>query len=212
MNFSLKILESNDIISKSILETLVKDIDVFMIGGIRSIKTTLPQVISSAITNTPEYSSLINGKLRYEFGIPNPGPRLAGLIDTWIKNIQYTYFKPKIQGNKIKSSLSVNAIRVDFADVLYTDYAIVVDAARGYTLPWLEWLLVDGKKTIVNNYEVILGSNKFSRTGGALMKESKSSWSVPSEFSGNLRDNWITRAIDSSSSTIQTLLQEAFKL
>lgn len=67
---------------------------------------------------------------------------------------------------------------------------------RGYQLPWLKWLLVEGTKPIVKNYAVKFGPNKSSRTGMAVMVNSSSNWSVPSEFAGTISSNWISRAID----------------
>jgi hypothetical protein len=77
-------------------------------------------------------------------------------------------------------------------------------------LPWLQWLLLEGNATIVRNYTVSFGPNRFSRTGFALMRPSLQSWKVPSEFAGTINDNWITRAIDGAESNIQKLLDGAF--
>jgi hypothetical protein len=104
----------------------------------------------------------------------------------------------------------MSLIRSDFADVLSSDFSIVVDAARGYNLQWLEWLLLDGNKVIVPKHEVIFRNSRFSRTGAALMKESTQSWRVPSQFSGTITDNWITRAIDSAQTKISDTIEKAF--
>ena len=103
-------------------------------------------------------------------------------------------------------------IRSDFSDVLSSDSGFVIDALRGYQLPWLEWLLLEGNKAIISKQEVIIGPNKFSRTGLAIMRPSNKSWRVPSEFAGTIKDNWITRAIDNSESQINELLDKAFSL
>lgn len=212
MKFSIKILENDAQINKAVLDALLPEITQFMNNAISIIKKELPIILQNAIVNTPEYASLLNGKLKYEFGIPDSNTKLSGLIDAWIENIRYPYMKPTIVGNKIKSTFEANAIRVDFAEVLYSDDALVIDAIRGYNLPWLEWLLLEGNKTIISKQEVVIGPNKFSRTGNALMRNSSKSWKVPSEFSGTITDNWITRAIDGVEGNIQSLLDRAFSL
>lgn len=211
MKFSLQILENNKNIEQSILNSLLPEVNNYMNNGISIIKSELSNIIYNSIRNTPEYDSILSGKLKYEFGIPNPDEKLAGLLEIWSKNIEYQYIKPSIIGSKISAFFSANMIRIDFSDVLYTEYAMVVDGARGYSLPWLEWLLLEGNKTIIEQSIVVYGSSPFSRSGGALMKPSKSSWRVPSEFSGTSRDNWITRAIDQSQSSIESLFRKAFK-
>lgn len=210
MKINLKILESDQQINKAILDALLPEVTTFMNNGISIIKKELPVILQNAIINTPEYASLLNGKLKYEFGIPDSNIKLDNLINAWIENIRYPYMKPTIVGNKIKSTFEVHAVRVDFAEVLYTDDALVIDAIRGYNLPWLEWLLLEGNKTIISKQEVVIGPNKFSRTGNALMRNSNKSWKVPSEFSGTINNNWITRAIDGVESSIESLLNKAF--
>lgn len=210
MKLSISILESNIEINAAILNGLLPQVNKYMDWGIGIIKNELPQIISNSIMNSPEYQSLLSGELRYEFGISDPGPKLAGLVDIWANNIHYTRMKPTITGDRIRAFFAANTMRVDCADVIYTDYALVVDGTRGYTLPWLEWLLLDGNTTIVDNYEVVVGANKYSRTGKALMKPSSKSWKVPSLYAGTASDNWITRAIDSVTNDIDNLLNKAF--
>lgn len=211
MKFNIKILDNNTTIVKNILETLLPQVATFMDKGIEIIKNNLPNIISDAIKNSPEYNSILNGELRYEFGIADPGTKLTGLLDIWSNNIKYTHMKPTIINNNIKAMFSASTIRIDYADVLYTDYALVIDSTRNYTLPWLEWLLLEGNKTIIDKYEVIIGPNRFSRTGNALMQPSKKSWRVPPMYAGTASDNWITRSIDSVSDNIDNLLNRAFK-
>lgn len=210
MRFSLKLLDSSKEIEQKILRAMLPEIVSLMNKGMTNLKRNLPIIIRNAIIATPEYDSLSLGKLKYEFGIDNVDSKLASLISVWSTNIQYSYQAPTIVANKIKSSLSASMIRADFSDVLYTDFAAVVDTVRGYSLPWLEWLLLEGNKTIIKNYEVIMGPNRASRTGLALMKPARKSWKVPSEFSGTRNDNWITRAIDGAESDIQKLLDGVF--
>lgn len=212
MNLNIKILESDNEINKAILSALLPEVTNYMNNGISTIKRELPSIIKTAIENTPEYSSILSGKLKYEFGIPDSSIKLNNLIDIWIDNIRYPYMKPTIMGNKIKSTFEVNAIRADFAEVLYSNDALVIDNIRGYNLPWLEWLLLEGNKTIISKQEVIIGPNNFSRTGNAIMRDSNKSWKVPSEFSGTITNNWITRAIDGVEGNIQSLLDRAFSL
>lgn len=210
MKFFLKVLESDKQIAESILRALLPEVETFLKKALQNIRISLPQAIREIIQNTPEYDSLMGGQLQYEFGIPDPGNKLAAIIDIWSNNVKIEYNPPTITGSKIKASFSVSLIRSDFNDVLSSDASFVIDNFRGYQLPWLEWLLLEGNKVIVKNQEVVFGPSKFSRTGYALMKESNSSWRVPSEFAGTIRDNWITRAIDNAENQINELINKAF--
>lgn len=209
MKLAIKILESESQIQKSILAALLPECGLFMKKVISNLKNTIPYVVSEGIYKSPEYQSLVSGSLRLEFGIPNANSKIAELIGFWIDHMLFTYNPPIISGNKIKSSFSIEMIQADFSDVLGADAAQVIDFSRGYSLPWLEWLVLDGSKIIVPKYEVIVGPNKNSRTGLALMKASSNNWRVPSEFSGTITDNWITRSIDSVSGDIIDTLEGA---
>jgi len=212
MLFNLKLIENDSAIINSILKALLPEVDKYFKKSINNLKSSLPVVIQKAISNTPEYSSIQSGILRYNFGIPDPNSKLSGLIDIWSNNIQINYTQPIISRNSIKCNISAGMIKIDFSDVLYTEYAIVVDSIRGYSLPWLEWLLLEGNKTIIKNQKIIFGPNKASRTGFAIMRDSQtSSWKVPSQYAGTQNDNWITKAIDDAALEIENTINKAFE-
>ena len=187
------------------------EMNKYMADSIQKLKLSIPLIIEETIKNSPEYESILIGQLKYELGIPDPFRKLEGIINIWLANIQFNYSKPVVLNNSIKSSFSINMIKSDFSDVLSSDFAIVSDNIRNYDLPWLEWLLLDGTKTIVAEQEVVLGQNKASRTGFAVMRKSNKSWKVPAFYAGTISNNWITRAIDNASSRIEGALMGAFK-
>lgn len=211
MGISVKILQSQNEIAKGILKTVLPDIRADIDKGVSLVKRQLPILVNSIITTSPEYASILGGKLKYDFGIPNSNEKLAGLIDTWSKNIQFSYKAPYIAGSQIQARFSASLFKADFSDVLGTDYAQVYDTIRGYSLPWLQWLVFYGNIPIIDNYQVVMVNNAASRTGRALMRRSGGAWRVPSEFSGTIGDNWITRSIDQKSAEINTLLERAFR-
>lgn len=209
MKASFRLLDSSKDIQNKILQALLLEIESVMNSAVSVIKKELPTIVFSGITAAPEYQSLVSGNLQYELGIPDPINKISGLIDLWTNNIQYSYAKPIISGAKIISKFSASMIKVDFSDVLYSDYATVYDTARGYSLPWLEWLLLYGNTTIIPGYQVVIGPNPSSRTGYAVMRNSTGFWKVPSEFSGTISDNWITRSLEKIGPDIDSLLQRA---
>lgn len=211
MKISFKLLENNKIISDKILTALLPEINKYLKNKLQYIRTNLPPLVMNALTNAEEYSALIGGQLQYEFGIPDPVNKLDEILRVWSNNVVIQYNAPIIAGSQLKSSFSFSIIRSDFSDVLSTDGAFVIDNLRGYQLPWLEWLLLEGNKIIIPKQEVVIGPNKFSRTGYAVMRQSNKSWRVPSQFAGTINNNWITRAIDSSESEINNFLTKAFE-
>jgi hypothetical protein len=208
MKLSLDLIESNAQIQNDILNALLPDITNYMNKGIAKIRAELPTIVENSIRSSPEYLSLLSGKLRLEFGIPDAISKVLGLINIWINNIQYTYQAPRIQSQSIRSKIKIELIRADYGDVLGSDFAEVLDQS-GYSLPWLKWLLLDGNYLIVPNHQVVIGPSRSSRTGFAVMRKSNAGWKVPSEFAGTEDDNWITRALDSAEPEIENLLDRA---
>jgi hypothetical protein len=84
---------------------------------------------------------------------------------------------------------------------------LVIDGERGYSLPWLEWLLFRGGEIIVRNFEVEYGTNPRSRSGDAIMISSNKNWRVPAQFAGTIGNNWTTRAISSIEDKIIELMR-----
>lgn len=209
MKAYFKLLDSSKDIQTKILQALLPDVEQLVNNAVSLIKRELPNIVFSQIIAAPEYQSLVSGNLQYELGIPDPINKVSGLIDIWSNNIQYSYIKPTISGPKITAKFSASMIKVDFSDVLYSEYATVYDTTRGYSLPWLEWLLLYGNTTIIPGYQVVFGANPRSRTGFAVMRSSADFWKVPSEFAGTISDNWITRALEKTAPGIEDLLQRA---
>jgi hypothetical protein len=209
MRVGIKILESNTQIQKSVMVAMLPECVTLMRSIISSLKNSIPPIIAQSIYNSPEYQSLVSGTLRLEFGIPDANTKISELIEFWINGMQFIYKPPVISGSKIKSSFSISMIKIDFSDVLGSDAAYVRDNIRGYSLPWLEWLVFDGSKVIVPGYDVVIGPNSRSRTGFALMRISNNDWRVPPEFAGTIENNWITRAIDSASADVTAALERS---
>jgi hypothetical protein len=119
----------------------------------------------------PEYQSLINGKLKGEFGLPNASQKVNDVIDIWTKNVRITANPITISGSKIKGGFKLDMIDSSYNDVLANDGAIVIDGTSGVVLPWLEWLLLYGNKIIVRNYvENAFANNDFNDRHNEVVK------------------------------------------
>jgi hypothetical protein len=213
MKFRIRIAESDKMISEKIGNALIPEARKYMKKNMDNVKKSLPAKIYSIIVSSPEYSSILGGRLKYEFGIPDPAAKLDGLLSIWTNNVYVVYTPPSvISGGRIVSSFSVSMIKSDFSDVLGSNYAFVYDNKRGYTLPWLEWLLLEGSVSLVKNHSVVMQANPRSRTGMALMKVSNSSWKVPNQYAGTISDNWITRSLEAANDDIYNLIKKAMTL
>lgn len=210
MNFSLSLLESNSDIRQYILNALKDELTVVLNKAVVSLEPKLKALIKQALQNEPEYQSLLSGELRKQFGIAD-----TSNVDTCINNLVHTIMievNPiKITINGLSGGVLVKIIPTSFDGIIDDTSAVVVDGSRGYSLPWLEWLLLRGGEIIVRNYEVQYGTNPESRSGDAIMVSSNRNWRVPAEFSGTARNNWVTRALSTLEEQIPQLIQNTLE-
>lgn len=204
MNLKLKIVDSDKDIQNKILKALLSEVSSVFKKARNPLVNNIKNIITNSILSSPEYASLSSGQLKFELGVPDISNRIQSIFNVWFSNIDVKLESPKISGSGIKGSLTIGIIKSDLSDILGSDVAIITDSNTGSSVNWLEWLSLAGDKTIIKDYEVVLGPNRRSRTGNAIMTVSKNQrWKVPSEFSGTVANNWITRAIDSVSDSIE---------
>lgn len=213
MQFKISIIENNKQIEQKILQALLPQINKVMNSYYKNIIPKIKITITEAIKNSPEYNSIISGTLGYELGIPDGDSRINSLLNIWLSNIKIETKPVTLKGSQIIGSLKLLLIKADLSDVLGSEAAIITDSKTGSLVDWLSWLSLAGDKTIIRDYNFILGDNPRSRTGGGIMRYSPKSgkWKVPSEFSGTITNNWITRAIDRSAGDIDTILATTLK-
>lgn len=213
MRFKISILEKNKEIEQKILQALLPQVNKALGSYYKTIIPKIKIVIAEAIKSSPEYNSITNGVLKYELGIPDGDSRVNTLLNIWLSNIKIEPKPVIIKNSQIIGGLKISLIRADLSDVLGSDAAIITDNKTGSMVDWLNWLSLAGDKTIIRDYNFILGSNPRSRTGGGIMRYAPGSgkWKVPSEFSGTVTNNWITRSIDMAADNIENILSSTLK-
>jgi hypothetical protein len=210
LSLQFKLLDNQKEISKKILEALLPLAQEYFERVTDNLSNNIADIIISYIKNEPEYESLLNGTLKYEFGIPDAGPRIEFIL-SHIKSSGVTKIQnPIIRGNRIVASYQVQLIKSDFENLLAVGSSSFT-TEKGQQLDWLRWLLIEGDTLIITGYEFEFGPNIGSRTGMGIMKMGNS-WRVPPEFAGNVNNNWITRGINSAVPEIDQYLMKAMEV
>ena len=190
---------------KEIINTIKSQVD--------KIKTTITDGLRDAVRTsliaTPEYQSIVQGKLKAQLGIPESDTRILSIIDTWINNISV---KVKV-GKSPFLSIEIGIIKSDYSDVLSLPHAsYTYKSKRGQgTIPWLKWLLLEGDTRIITKYE-FSRNTRGSRTGmGIMISKQRGGWQVPPEFSGTSVNNFATRALGNIEQVIDQLVETTVK-
>jgi hypothetical protein len=211
MNFSIQLLDTNSSIRSSIINALIIEANNMFDKSIPSIRSGLISLLIDGLRQEPEYLSLKSGKLRYELGIPDAGS-VDDIVNKLANTVTITKNPIRSSSNGLSGGLSILAIESSsFNGLLEDPSAQVDDTVRGYSLPWLDWLLLKGNQTIIKKYDVKFGPSPSSRTGNAIMVESNNNWRVPAEFTGTKNNNWTTRAIDRIEKSIVDLIQKTLE-
>ena len=211
MKLSLSLIETNTEIRQKILLAMQSLIDKALDNTIQNLSKNIKNLLIEALKSEPEYSSLISGELRREFGISDTS-NVNIAIENIASSIKINKKAIKINNTGLSGGIEINIINnQDYGGALSDYSGQVIDKDRGYSLPWLEWLLLRGNQIIVKNYEVKLGENSRSRSGDAIMISSSSNWRVPPKFAGTMQDNWTTRALSTIENQLTNLIRSTFE-
>jgi hypothetical protein len=207
MKFSIDLLESNNDIVKLILDNLKEQLNKTINEALPSIEKQIKILVKNSLLSEPEYASLKAGTLRAELGIANVSD-IDNVVDAMVDTLKIDNKPLSVRSSGISGGFILSMIKSDdISGIIYSDSANVIDNERGYSLPWLEWLLLKGNDVLVQNYSVNYTNSSRSRSGLALMIESNKNWRVPVAFAGKINDNWTTRAIRKIESQIISIIQ-----
>lgn len=207
MPITVKFQQNEKEIAKAIGQALAVEVDKRLVKVANSAKPKIQNLIRKGLLNSPEIRSLQGGQLQAELGVPDTEERIRSLIDIWAGSVRASLRSAKLQGGFIRAGLDIIAIKSDYSDVLSSSDAIY-DTAGGQIIQWLEWLLIEGDKIIIRQYQVGLDVYGVSRTGlgRVMISNQSSSWSVPPNFSGTADNNFVTKALDEIAPEIEQVI------
>lgn len=207
MRLSIDLLENNTEIQRRIINALTPQIQDYLSRMEKEIIAQIPPIVIDGIRNQPEYTALIGGKLQYEFGLIDPQNRINEILNAISNGIKINTRPVKSNSARFTGNIKFQMSQADFSDLLSLG-AASFSSEKGVAIDWLRWLLIEGDSVIIAGYYFLAGPYSTSRTGGGIMQEFESLfWRVPPEYAGSIKNNWITRGIDSVSSQIQKTLE-----
>ncbi len=211
IQITLKVLTKDDAIYSGINRAIIKQLDKKFSIVSRKFTNLIGSYIEKSITASPEYNEIIYGRLRTELGIRDPQQQLDGIIKVIQGSTTVKATKLQERSKQIMGKITIKSVLGDFSDVLGSGLGRYT-SERGEDIPWLQWLLFEGDKSVVRNYSIKFGFPKYSRTGDAIMSGNiGQGWGVPSQFAGTLGNNFITKAIDASIGELEQQMVNTFK-
>lgn len=204
--FKVTIVETTKKIEGKINQALRKDLDKKMTRAANKMIRPVRNLIGRSLRSQPEYDALDNGRLAGHFGLPDGRARIDRIIDAWVNNITIKAKRSFFRSGQLSAGLHIDIVQRDYADVLALDAATII-TEKGQSLPWLEWLLKFGDRTIIRDFEISFSPVGRTRSGLAVMvSEPGGRWGVPSQYAGTQRNNFCTRALDEASDALREII------
>lgn len=206
LSISLSV-DSAQVIETNILEILRDHISSVISSSVNSIQQKISNLIPVALQSAPEYSSLISGQLRSDFGLTTPEVALSSIISNISSGFQVSVDPIKSSLSGITGGLTIEILKENLVEVL------PAQELGGTTIPWLEWLMTAGDAVVVANYHVVYNPPNaiVSRTQSAIMVPG-GDYRVPPEFSGIVDNNWITRSLISILPEIDKIINDEIQI
>jgi hypothetical protein len=221
-------LDKPDEIEKKLLQEMRKQFSQALERIAPQVRLSIQDLVEAGMRASPEWDSLLGGKLRESFGIAEPHQALEDIAHAVRESVQVK--QVRAYGDSM-GGFNITILKDDFAEVLQTrgatyTYTANEKLAAGkpggiVTVPWLQWLLFSGDNIVLASVEINLSKPRSaSRTGRAIMvhvgtskfsNRTSRGWSVPPEFSGVADDNWLSRVLAPLEGNIQDVLQRAIK-
>ena len=173
--------------------------------------------IRTHLIGSDTYRSLISpdGGLRAMFGFHQgtEGEKVDAVIDRIIQEMTVKITKRKISGTVL--ALDFDTVVLDYTKTsIFNMPEAIITTDKGTNLRWLEWLLLEGSKRIIQGFHVVFVSGikaEYSRSGAALMFRN-GTFGVPLKHSGMKDNNWITRALSDGENEPKATLKTAFQI
>lgn len=158
----------------------------------------------------PTIISLNEGDLTSQFGLTESNSKVRSLVDAIVETIVLQGSKVSRRIGKKGTSVRITGIPLDFYSLTKHRFALQ-KTERGQYLPWLRWLLFEGRGTIVNKHIIVY--KKIGRSGKpGIMIKGRSGWRVPYRFAGTQNNNFITRAIKRNTTQINKAVRDSLTL
>ena len=210
MTISLRLVDSYAKISNDINIAIAKYINTQFNKNKNTVLNQIRRSIPIWLLESPEIQSLsqegIEGSLNAQFGITR-GTSLEVIdqITNAVSKSIYVEIKPvtkKLTDGGIYFYIQPS----DFKNLLQLPAGFILRDT--YSLHWLQWLLLEGTKTVVFGYTYTPDNTGVS--GGGTMTFG-GLWRVPPQFAGNANDNFITRVLLGRDRELAVILQGMFK-
>ena len=167
--------------------------------------------INSTLFNSKTFESLLNGKLKRDFGLNSEIISTIPLVFLDLYEVKQSVKYSENSDTKFIGKFSIEISARDESDPIMQDAIkrmAYVSPRSGELINWLQWLLFEGTIEINSTWKVI-SKPGYGRSYLGIMITGEGQWSfeVDSEFAGVEGNNFITQAITDSMPAIEAAIK-----
>lgn len=200
--------------SRLIMEALAKEANKHLKKLPKKLTIPFRKSVEEVFRESHTYQQLINGELRGRFGFPNGTEAgFVGSILFAIRDDLHIDFTPVYSTSvDLYGGITIYVVKKTLEDILKANGAEFVvrspsrkiypnltkDEPDRFNIKWVDWLLLQGDKIIVQDFSFVGGEGIGRSTKGVMRPTTNSSkwFRVPPDYSGTINDNWVTRTLD----------------
>jgi len=150
-----------------------------------------------------------DGSLAVHFGLPPDGrsQRIDAIVLAVANRMEIEYIPINVHAGKFTNGIKFRVLTRDLSEVINLPEGFIT-TEKGQVLDWLHWLLTMGDRVIISEYEIRLGYGKGRSGGGIMIADKAGVWRVPPEYSGTMRNNWLTRAFKDNPNVYLSIIEK----
>lgn len=206
MSIKLRIIDTDKSLKVKVDRELTKAVKKVINKNNKRVQNEIRASVYSWVLESPEVQSLSadgqQNSLHAQFGLfKGTGDAVADQIAQAIT--ESVFIETELTKNLSTLTVNIFIQPVDFLNLLEIPLG-EVRTKLGQVLPWMNWLLFEGSKTIISAYSYEPGTG--GRSGGGLMTGG-GVWRIPPQYAGTANNNFVTRIFTKREKQIRRILR-----
>lgn len=208
VTFKVSVVERPQQIGAQVRKAIAIELNKVFQSAQQPIERGVKKLLRRTLEGSPTIQSITGGKLKVHLGIPDPERKLDAVLDAWVSSVKVIFRPVRPSGGRLVGGLTIEAVKKDWADVLSLPEA-QQSTEKGQRLAWLDWLLNQGDRTIIKEFDIVAGRG---RAGNMIMRaRPKGKWRVPPEYAGTTNNNFVTKALAQIEEPLEKLVLREIK-
>lgn len=204
----LKLITPRAKIETEIARACAKHLSARMKGLDIQIRELVEEKLEELIRGSSTYDALMTGNLRTELGLADPAGAMDQIIQAVKAGVKITRTRFTLRARSFSGGFKIVALPSSYADLLSLDLASYV-SENGHQIPWLRWLLLEGRAPVVLQHRIQFNRPRKSRTDDAIMHfYGAGSWAIPAEHAGDAEKNFLTEGLDTLKDPISGVIMK----